>query len=123
MDTSNFKKYTIDRSDDKIIRITDGTDEITLTGNNDTVNVIDCYEIIFSEMDDGSIIEYTELNGVSSELVIPKDKIDENNLFVTNDVQFDKEYIYMNIEFLETKKQYPAFFDFNTELNKKKNKE
>lgn len=95
-------RYTIDRSNPEFITIKSDNDEYEIQQSHETFRVKDCFITRFEDYeldnDDRRYIQYTDINGISSELVLRQKDYDD----LKEDVMLNQDYFVMAIEKLDS---------------------
>lgn len=86
-------KYQIDRSNPEYIIVKSETDEFQLQQAHETFNVTDCIITRFEEYNNPAtpeykFIQYTDINGISSEVLLEQKDFDEYSI----DVSLNEDY-------------------------------
>lgn len=85
--------YMIDRSNPDYIKVKSADNEYSLQQRHETFEVEDCFITRF-EQENGQYIQYTDINGISSETILTPKDFDE----LKEDIALDTNYCVLAIK-------------------------
>ena len=114
MENPLTSKYKIFKTAEGITVKTDDN-EIFFDASKEKYDVSDCYMTRFSILDDthgsmsGKHVQYTDINGISSESIVDMDMIEDTHPLKTNDVSLDKDYLFILFKEKEQTDYVPVY--------------
>ncbi len=114
MENPLTSKYKITKTAEGIT-VKANDNEIFFDASEEKYVIKDCYVTRFSILDDthgsmsGKHVQYTDINGISSESIVDMDMIEDTHPLKTNDVSLDEDYMFVLFKEKEQSDYVPVY--------------